>query len=95
MSSDWAFPSVPVELKSLAPYFQRAQELKVKDPVMSYWCTCLSISSTAALLVSHACVGTYYAAQQGIASKAQSKEARAFLFQVLSILEQVCFFVRL
>jgi hypothetical protein len=39
MSSDWSFPPVPTELKTLAPYFQRAQELRVKDAVMSYWCS--------------------------------------------------------
>ncbi|KAG8864949.1 hypothetical protein FRB96_003537 [Tulasnella sp. 330] len=30
---------LPAELKPLAPFLQRAQELKVKDSTMSYWCT--------------------------------------------------------
>lgn len=29
---------IPQELKPLTPFLQRAQELKVKDPTMSYWC---------------------------------------------------------
>ncbi|KAG8951253.1 hypothetical protein FRC04_006492 [Tulasnella sp. 424] len=29
---------IPPELKPLAPFLQRSQELKVKDPTMSYWC---------------------------------------------------------
>lgn len=29
---------IPAELKPLAPFLQRSQELKVKDPTMSYWC---------------------------------------------------------
>ncbi|KAF8588497.1 DUF605-domain-containing protein [Ramaria rubella] len=70
MSSDWVFPTVPPELKSLAPYFQRAQELKVKDAAMAYWCT-------------------YYGIQQGITTKAHNREARPFLFQAMSILEQM------
>ncbi|TCD67094.1 hypothetical protein EIP91_000557 [Steccherinum ochraceum] len=28
----------PSELKNIAPYLQRANELKVQEPVMSYWC---------------------------------------------------------
>ncbi|KAG8967362.1 hypothetical protein FRC03_010107 [Tulasnella sp. 419] len=30
---------IPPELKPLTPFLQRAQELKVKDPTMSYWCS--------------------------------------------------------
>jgi vacuolar protein sorting-associated protein VTA1 len=89
MSSDWSFPPVPPELKSLAPYFQRAQELRVKDPVMSYWCSYLHICPWYSSGLTQR-VGTYYAAQQGIALRAQSKDAKPFLFQILSILEQVC-----
>lgn len=37
--ADWTLPSIPSEHKSIAPYFQRAQELKTKDPIMAYWCT--------------------------------------------------------
>ncbi|KAK0481714.1 Vta1 like-domain-containing protein [Armillaria novae-zelandiae] len=31
-------PPVPPELKSLTPYLQRADELKMKEPVVAYWC---------------------------------------------------------
>ncbi|KAF8527841.1 Vta1 like-domain-containing protein [Hysterangium stoloniferum] len=37
--AEWYFPPIPPEHKSLTPYFQRAQELRTKDPVMAYWCT--------------------------------------------------------
>ncbi|KAG9032757.1 hypothetical protein FRB95_001016 [Tulasnella sp. JGI-2019a] len=30
---------IPMELRPLTPFLQRAQELKLKDPTMSYWCT--------------------------------------------------------
>ncbi|KAF8321387.1 Vta1 like-domain-containing protein [Cantharellus anzutake] len=31
-------PELPPPLKHLSPYIQRALELKIKDPVMCYWC---------------------------------------------------------
>ncbi|KAK0471705.1 Vta1 like-domain-containing protein [Armillaria novae-zelandiae] len=31
-------PPVPPELKSLTPYLQRADELKMKEPIVAYWC---------------------------------------------------------
>ncbi|KAH7104665.1 DUF605-domain-containing protein [Auriculariales sp. MPI-PUGE-AT-0066] len=31
--------TVPPELKPIAPYIQRAKEIKHADPVMAYWCT--------------------------------------------------------
>ncbi|VDC01945.1 unnamed protein product [Peniophora sp. CBMAI 1063] len=31
-------PPVPADLKSITPYLQRADELKVQDPVVAYWC---------------------------------------------------------
>ncbi|TFK77377.1 DUF605-domain-containing protein, partial [Pluteus cervinus] len=31
-------PPVPPELKSTTTYLQRAEELKVQDPVVAYWC---------------------------------------------------------
>lgn len=39
---------IPAELRPLAPFLQRAQELRQKDPTMSYWCEslCLSAQST-------------------------------------------------
>ncbi|KAF9041747.1 hypothetical protein BDZ89DRAFT_944490 [Hymenopellis radicata] len=32
-------PPIPPALKSVTPYLQRADELKGKEPIMSYWCT--------------------------------------------------------
>ena len=34
-----SLPPVPSELKSIAPYLQRADEVASSDPVISYWCT--------------------------------------------------------
>lgn len=34
-------PTAPPELRSIAPYLQRANELKDQEPVMAYWCTSL------------------------------------------------------
>ncbi|KAI0830572.1 Vta1 like-domain-containing protein [Trametes gibbosa] len=31
-------PATPVELKTISPYLQRADELSAKDPVIAYWC---------------------------------------------------------
>ncbi|KAK7064094.1 Vta1 like-domain-containing protein [Favolaschia claudopus] len=31
-------PPVPAPLKSIAPYLQRADELRIKEPVVAYWC---------------------------------------------------------
>jgi vacuolar protein sorting-associated protein VTA1 len=31
-------PLVPPELKQIAPYLQRADELKQQEPIMAYWC---------------------------------------------------------
>ncbi|THG97724.1 hypothetical protein EW026_g4329 [Hermanssonia centrifuga] len=33
-----SLPSVPQELKPIASYLQRAEEVKAKDPVVAYWC---------------------------------------------------------
>lgn len=38
---------IPAELKPLAPFLQRSQELKVKDPTMSYWCKWVFLGSAA------------------------------------------------
>ncbi|KAJ8489379.1 hypothetical protein ONZ45_g13604 [Pleurotus djamor] len=32
-------PPVPTDLKSIAPYLQRADELVSKEPIIAYWCT--------------------------------------------------------
>jgi hypothetical protein len=31
-------PPVPPSLKSITPYLQRAEELRIQDPVIAYWC---------------------------------------------------------
>ncbi|KAH8102558.1 Vta1 like-domain-containing protein [Cristinia sonorae] len=31
-------PATPPELKSIAPYLQRANELKTQEPIVAYWC---------------------------------------------------------
>jgi vacuolar protein sorting-associated protein VTA1 len=31
-------PPITPELKSIAPYLQRADELKSQDPIIAYWC---------------------------------------------------------
>jgi len=31
-------PSIPADLKAIAPYLQRADETKSQDPIISYWC---------------------------------------------------------
>lgn len=36
---DSMLPDAPDDLKFMLPYLQRASELKMKDPVMSYYCT--------------------------------------------------------
>ena len=35
-----SLPPIPLELKAITPYLQRADELQKNDPVVSYWCTC-------------------------------------------------------
>ncbi|KIY43892.1 DUF605-domain-containing protein, partial [Fistulina hepatica ATCC 64428] len=32
-------PTITSALKSIGPYLQRAEELRTKDPIMTYWCT--------------------------------------------------------
>ncbi|KAG8939275.1 hypothetical protein FRC03_006416 [Tulasnella sp. 419] len=34
---------IPLELKPITPFLRRAQELKLKDPTMNYWCTYYAI----------------------------------------------------
>lgn len=36
--TSFGLPPVPLPLKSLSPYLQRADELHHKDSVISYWC---------------------------------------------------------
>ncbi|KAJ7619189.1 Vta1 like-domain-containing protein [Mycena polygramma] len=34
-----SLPPIPVPLKTVAPYLQRADELRAKEPIIAYWCT--------------------------------------------------------
>ncbi|KAJ7631048.1 Vta1 like-domain-containing protein [Roridomyces roridus] len=34
-----SLPPVPAPLKAVAPYLQRADELRQKEPIIAYWCT--------------------------------------------------------
>lgn len=36
--SSFGLPPLPLPLKSISPYLQRAAELHQKDPVIAYWC---------------------------------------------------------
>ncbi|PSR75857.1 hypothetical protein PHLCEN_2v8771 [Hermanssonia centrifuga] len=80
-----SLPSVPQELKPIASYLQRAEEVKAKDPVVAYWCKPLARTSTFLPLTPH--TGAYYAAQVGIGLKAKEHTARTFLFDLLGVLE--------
>ena len=39
MPGPLGFPAVPAELKPITAFVQRADELKVSEPVVAYWCT--------------------------------------------------------
>ncbi|KAB5595944.1 hypothetical protein CTheo_708 [Ceratobasidium theobromae] len=42
-------PQVPPELKPIAPFLQRAEEMRTKDPVISYWCEYYAVKKGLAL----------------------------------------------
>lgn len=44
-------PSIPPDLKAIAPYLQRADETKSQDPIISYWCTSWAILLTVVVLL--------------------------------------------
>ena len=81
-------PPIPSDLKSIAPYLQRAQETKTQDPVISYWCTSWAYLHLC-VLPTRPFVGAYYAAQVGISLKAVSTPNRAFLAALLTSLENL------
>jgi vacuolar protein sorting-associated protein VTA1 len=31
-------PETPLELKSILPYLQRAEEVRKTEPIVAYWC---------------------------------------------------------
>jgi vacuolar protein sorting-associated protein VTA1 len=81
-------PPVPPSLKSIAPYLQRAEELRTQDPIIAYWCKydyqgryfcCTYLFSQ----------GAYYAAQIGISLKTRDAASRDLLFALLGALEQI------
>ena len=80
-------PPVPPGLRALSPYLQRAEELKVKDPVIAYWCKHPSPCISRLIANLEHLPGVYYAAQQGIAL--HDPTVRAFLFGLLDLLERV------
>ena len=89
MSGKTALPPVPPSLKQIASYIQRADELKTKDPVMSYWCMCsssLGLYYRSSLDLS----GTYYAAQMGLDLQVHEVAARNYLYTLISVLEEAC-----
>ena len=79
---------VTPNLKPIVPYLQRAEELRTKDPIMTYWCMCARIPYRAGT-DTEICTGAYYAAQVGIALKAKDNASRAMLFELLTLLEKM------
>ena len=87
-----SLPPTPQELRAIAPYLQRANELKNQEPVIAYWCTSCSLLSfhlKSNLKFLPFSPGTYYAAQLGIATKSKDLTARKFLGELLGTLESV------
>lgn len=70
---------VPAVLKEIASFLQRAKEVEQADPVIAYWCRCITLMA-----------GKYYAAQVGIEKGTGHAEAQTFLLQLMDELEQVC-----
>ena len=80
-------PPVPPPLKSIAPYLQRAEELRTQDPIIAYSCK-----------YNHLCrytnyctyfsEGAYHAAQIGISLKARDPASSNLLNALLGALEQ-------
>lgn len=79
-------PPIPLDLKPITPYIQRAHETRTQDPVISYWCMSGFILATFSL-PTHLFAGTYYAAQVGISLKAGDVPNRNFLAALLTMLE--------
>ena len=82
-------PPVPLPLKSIAPYLQRAEELKTQDPIISYWCKYNRLCRYITVLTFLFSEGGYYAAQIGINLKAHDTASRDLLFALLGALEQI------
>lgn len=81
-------PPVPASLKSIAPYLQRAEELRTQDPIIAYWCKYNYLVGYTTVLTFLFSEGAYYAAQIGINLKAHDAASRDLLFALLGALEQ-------
>lgn len=48
-------PECPEDLRPLLPFLQRASELKTREPVISYYCTCCDLEkgTLRAILISN------------------------------------------
>jgi vacuolar protein sorting-associated protein VTA1 len=81
-------PPVPPSLKSIAPYLQRAEELRTQDPVIAYWCKCNYLVDILLYLPFYFLQGAYYAAQIGINLKEHDSASRNLLSALLGALEK-------
>ncbi|KAG8713744.1 hypothetical protein FRC08_012874, partial [Ceratobasidium sp. 394] len=80
-------PSVPPELKPIAPFLQRAEEMRSKDPVISFWSVANLVSWDCGGLILRSTRCEYYAVRKGLTLKLSGSEPRAFLFQLMDSLE--------
>jgi vacuolar protein sorting-associated protein VTA1 len=80
-------PPVPPSLKSIAPYLQRAEELRTQDPIIAYWCKYNHLCRYTTVLT-YFTKGAYYAAQIGISLKTRDAASRDLLNSLLGALEQ-------
>lgn len=81
-------PPVSPSLKSIAPYLQRAEELRTQDPIIAYWCKYNDIVDILLYLPFYFLEGAFYAAQIGITLKAHDSASRDLLSALLGALEQ-------
>jgi len=79
-------PPIPPELKTITSFIQRADELRMQDPVVAYWCSYLPTLSTDDF---NSMPGAYYAAQEGLALKASSPVNGKFLSELITVLESL------
>ena len=86
-SSVLGLPSIPPPLKSIAPFLQRAEEVRSQDPVVAYWCTWGTLTILRSPLI--CAIGAYYAAQVGISLKTKDTQSRNVLLELLGVLERM------
>ncbi|KAG8738393.1 hypothetical protein FRC10_006939 [Ceratobasidium sp. 414] len=80
-------PQVPPELKPIAPFLQRAEEMRSKDPVISFWSVANLVSWGCGGLILRSTRCEYYAVKKGLTLKLSGSEPRSFLFQLMDSLE--------